>query len=348
MALLTPKVALDGLVAASPAGVAAFNALVAASNRVSASGFPFGNPVSIERHHVPIVASKQYWAAAKTDGIRVAVAFCRDAGGVGAAAAAGGHVVLRTRAGQTKGLAVQAPDILFDGTLLDVELAVQEGGSPQVVLLVFDIAMFAGHFCSQEPLSRRLAHIRDVCAGVAPAVFPGGVLGSPRLVPKSMVPLWVTDRLDGTDGPDGPDGTLAIPTHGCAADGYVFTPEDEPCARPGTAYTVFKAKPVHTLDLWVADDTLTFGREGEMRAVATLRPTVVARGLEALGPPPVTGCVVEMAVSAVSDVSLVLTALGFRPDKNTPNNLECVVKTLLSAADVVTLQDVVAATRRMH
>jgi hypothetical protein len=111
---------------------------------------------------------------------------------------------------------------------------------------------------------------------------------------------------------------------------------------------VFKQKPVHTLDLWVADDTLTFGREGEMRAVATLRSSVTVCGLETLGPPPVTGCVVEMAVTAVSDTALTLTALGFRPDKNSPNNLECVVKTLLSAADVVTLQDVVAATRRMH
>jgi hypothetical protein len=335
----TPGAALAALVMASAAGAAAFDDLLQTCKRgrAHAGGFPFGNPVSIERRHVPIVAAQQYWAAAKTDGIRVAIGFCGDNEACGVSVTekpsnqtqTPRQAIIRTRAGVTRGLTLRAPAVLFKGTLLDAELAMQ---NETPVLLVFDVAMFGGVRCDRLPLHRRLEVLRDICAGIGP-----GVGAFVPMVPKDMVALWKW-----TAGAESHDGNVRIPTHDCPTDGVILTPENEPCADPGTAYSVFKVKPVHTLDLWFVDDALTFGNAGDMMAVASLRPTVTLRGLHDI-PRSVRGCVVEMAVDAVTDTEIILTAMGCRPDKTTPNNAECVWKTLASAADVVTLADVMHA-----
>lgn len=292
--------------------------LQAAARNTTRAVFPFGNPVSIERRHLAVFEQLPYWVAQKTNGCRVALLFGRSVTDAPCA-------YMMSRAGDLFGLpcsGAAAQWVFRDGgTLLDGEL-VRCDATGAWFVLVFDAALIGGVSLAPFPLSERLQGIASVCE----AFDDGGAL---TLRPKTM---W---RLGATT-----PGVVAHPGD-FAVDGYILTPELDGPTGSGTAEAVFKIKAVHTLDVLLADGALLYGSAGDVVDVCTLRPVVTVVGLPTT--PQERPVVVEVAITAVDAEHLELTFVMARPHKATPNNVRCVRRTLVSAMENVTLEDVFAS-----
>ena len=148
-----------------------------------------------------------------------------------------------------------------------------------------------------------------------------------------MVPL---DAHTTGDAVQGPGSGPAVPS-----DGFVLTPEYAAVSTPGTAEAIFKLKDPHTLDVLWGDTGLWYGDGADFVALRALRPVVDVAGLPAQLP--TAPVVVELAITDVTPERLALRFVGLRPGKRVPNNVRCVERTLVSAAEHVTLRDIVAA-----
>ena len=308
-----------GFAPASPLAEAGALAAVRESGR---HGFPFGMPVSVERsRHMALVQARRYWVTPKLNGTRVAVVFARhDTTAV---------AVLMDRGRRMFGVHfTAAPAVLFQGTVCDAEL-VQRPADGSWHVWVFDIAVLAGKPV-HDPLSKRLQVLSRIC----------GTLACPTatFACKPMAPLQ--DPFD--------DTVVRAALEGFPCDGIILTPEQEPASRPGTAASVLKVKAVHTLDLqWTdgpggsegGDAALWFGDAMDMVSVHKLRTVVRTQGFPPRAPSG-PGVVVEVAIDSVTDKQLVLSFVSTRPSKEAPNNALCVLRTLVSAADNVTFDEV--------
>ena len=288
------------------------------AGRFSPTAFPFGNPISMEACHVPVVKSTGYWATCKTDGTRVCLIFCTWS-------ASGRKIaVLMDRTGNLYGLKVSCEPQLFEGSLFDAEL-VYCPATDAFTIQVFDIAMLEGESLHREPLSARLELIADVLTATACLV--------PRLrfeVKKMVKLIELKDLLALEDAGSG------VPT-----DGYILTPENAQASMPGTAWSVFKIKPHHTIDLLCTASELWYGSRDEFLRMDAF-PGYSVRLLDDVSKLP-DGCIAEFTATMVSaaegggDCQLVLKIKGVREDKTTPNNALCVTRTLASIRDAVTI-----------
>ena len=291
------------------------------AGRYSPATYPFGNPISMETCHIPVVASTGYWATKKTDGTRVCLLFCT----VGSGATLCKVAVAMDRVGNLFGLKVSCDPHLFAGSIFDAEL-VQCPGSADFKIQIFDVAMLEGERLDREPLSARLALIEDV--------FADTVCLLPRVSfeTKKMVRLQNLRDLLNEEQP-GPGGAPpCVPT-----DGFILTPEDGPAALPGTAWAVFKIKEHHTVDLLLTDAELWYGSGDELLRVDAFPGyegrVEVTDDLTKLP----DGSIIEFQVG-IAAKGLVLTKKCVREDKATPNNAFCLTRTLASIVDSVTIQ----------
>lgn len=277
------------------------------AGRHSPHTFPFGNPVSIERCHVPIVRSMEYWITEKADGTRVCLLFGTSAVGVQTA-------VIMDRVGNLYGFPVTCEAEMFQGSVFDAELVASKAtGTFQI--LIFDVAMLEGEII-RDQLSIRLELIQDVVSKT--------VSGIPALSlhPKIMVPVRNALELSST----------------VASDGYILTPEAGAAPLPGTAWSVFKIKTFHTIDLLCINKELWYGSGEELLRMDALPGYDVhcASNLSAIP----DNVIVEfyMDVKPVDNV-VTLKAKDVRADKSVPNNALCVTRTIASILDNITLSD---------
>lgn len=277
--------------------------------------YPFGHPISIERHHITdTIIHQEYWAAAKTDGVRI----CIFLGTLEEGTPFGcGY----TRDGVFVALPIMGPEDMFEGgTILDAEYV-----AAKKALVLFDVAMIEGRSLVKTPLSKRLQLLGELAEDME--------VEDVDVYAKPMVKLSKTLK----------EGQLKC--FGLPSDGVILTPELAQAPLPGTAWNVFKIKNCHTLDVWCVHGKLMYGEADAMSDVMMLRPRVHVFGMEkplssgVLSKP----CVVEVGVESVTDGELVLMYMGVRPDKLVPNGVYCVNRTLVSVADNVKLTDVVGA-----
>ena len=284
------------------------------AGRHSPTAYPFGNPISMEACHIPIVTAKGYWVTKKTDGTRVCLLFYT----AGSGASAFKMAVVMDRVGNLYGLKVSCDPFLFKGSIFDAEL-VRCPDSGRFKIQVFDVAMLEGELLDREALSTRLQLISDVLEDTT-CLAP-----SASFEAKKMVRLQnLADLLTRHE-------SELVPT-----DGFILTPEKGPAALPGTAWAVFKIKERHTVDLLLTDAVLWYGSGDELLRVDAfpgLEGRVVAADDLTKLP---DGRIFEFEV-CVTDAGLVLTKKCIREDKSTPNNAFCISRTLVSIRDAVTI-----------
>ena len=304
--------------------------------------YPFGNPVSIERGHLPALTRERYWVTDKVDGMRACMVLTTDpATGAGLAA-------LMDRRGTLYGLPVACDGAYFDDSIFDCEVVVSSG---RTTVLVFDTCVICGDdSVGAGPLSARLKELAEVFPtglDIAPTrtQIAAGVPGM-VFVAKPMTPLggpaW---------GPAVPVFRVGAPKSfpGFPTDGYILTPDGEGSPPPGTATTTLKVKTAHTLDLLWIDRDLYFGPGSNQVSVRTIsQPDLPAVGFEPrefAGVP--DGSVVEVEPVPVDGDpgALRLALVRNRPDRTAPNHMKCVLSTIRSALDNVSMEDVVACAK---
>jgi hypothetical protein len=316
--------------------------------------YPFGNPVSISRAHLDVLPRTQYWITDKADGVRVCLVLTRcPLSGLCAS-------YLMDRRGHVYGLPVVCDASYFDDSMFDCELvAALPGAAAQVLLLAFDVSVLCGdETVGEEPLSARLHELAQVFpapgTGASPLQIGCSVPGV-ALAPKPMVPLggpaWGVhkshpDAAAGSPPPPAPPAMPALPPVPYSTDGYILTPEAEGAPAPGATTSILKVKTEHTLDLlWVGAD-LYLGPSAHHVSVTTITdpdlPPVAFNPREFAGVP--SGAIVEVR-PATAHGSLWLSLVRVRTDRTAPNHMKCVLATLRSALDVVTLEDVLASVK---
>lgn len=339
--MLAPQQQLDELFVAAPeAAIADVRAFLTRYSRAGVQPYPFGNPVSIERRHVPEVRAMAYWATEKTDGVRVCILMTRTAAPTTPQVDV---AYLMDRTGRLYGFPVSCVGSFFDGTLLDAEL-VYKPALGQHVLYVFDVAVIDGVDVSSDPLSARLQTIREAVpsgmlmddAARRTALFERFLLctkAGVHILSKTMYQL----------PSQAPQLLAALPGLGHASDGFVLTPEHEPASRPGTAWSVYKIKTTHTMDLQWTSGRLWYGNAADLHPLDSIigAPAVIQPLAEPL--PVLDFTIVEMAPRLQPDGSFKLEFQQARPDRDAPNNLTCVLRTLQSALDAVQLSDFMVA-----
>ena len=319
--------------------------LLKAIGRAGKHAYPFGNPVSVERCHVSAIKQMPYWVAEKTDGVRVALV-CTTLPGT-----TQGVSYLMDRVGRLYGLPIAGSRDLFRGSIFDAEL-VHEQDTDVYTVQVFDVAALRGDAgIAARPYSERRAALFSVFPKVpvdtdrVTAVLGGHILcgrHDVHLLAKQMYPL----HGDGSDV----KGAVTALRH--ASDGYILTPEREGAPVPGTAWTTYKIKASHTIDLLWSGNTLWYGEGETLFPITDLRveglvaaPTHVSEQYK-----DAAGCVVEVTPTVLDDDSapggkrMHLTFLKVRLDRDAPNNVVCVLRTLKSALDAVTIDDLYDST----
>lgn len=274
------------------------------------NSYPFGNPVSIERCHLPIVKSMQYWITEKTDGTRVCIMFVTTEKEVPLA-------ILMDRTGNLYGFQVSCDIELFDGSILDAEL--MKTGDSEYTMYVFDVAMIEGEVLHKDPLSSRLELIEDVVSGVES--LTKGLF----IQPKKMFRLQKLDEFQ-----------EYIKASGHASDGFILTPELEKPPLPGTAWSIYKIKTFHTVDLLCVENQIWYGSGDELLRIDALPGWEVTCDVDVSTLP--NNSIVEFVVT-ITESRLRLRPTHVRPDKTVPNNALCVVRTIASIRDAITLAD---------
>jgi hypothetical protein len=334
---------MDLLRKLSPAPDSARGAVSQALRQVGRAGrhtFPFGNPVSIERSHVAVIKQLPYWVAEKTDGVRVAIICTRTPGTTQAVS------YIMDRMGQLYGLPLLCSQRVFDGSLFDAEL-VHEPDTDTYAVQVFDVAALHGDACigkasftARRAVLQTLFHASDAdwTADRSSALLTGRILSGRRdlhFVAKPAFQLTNCDALQ-----------TAVSELRHATDGYILTPDGEGASEPGTAWTTYKVKTCHTIDLLWSANTLWYGEGDTLYPILDLRIHDDADVLITFDKTEFktdAGCIVEVSPSIRADgATLHLTFVKARPDRDTPNNVVCVCRTLKSALDNICLDDVIA------
>ena len=312
---------LRSLTVADEVAKAAALAYLSSCGRPANQRYPFGNPVSVENTHLPLLQACPYYVADKSDGVRGCVVMCRV-----------GHLfsaVLLDRTGKAYGLPMQADAVFFEGTVIDAELVAtttsggDSGGEPKYRILAFDACAIAGNReVEYMALSTRLALMTSCLSHVQCTVAP--------LVVKRMFRL----------GDDSAHLAAYVAALDYGTDGYILTPEGEPVCQPGTAAQIFKIKECHTMDFMWSGNMLWYGDQKDLFPVSSLQLQFKPEQLKHVS----NGTIVEMSPQQAKDKSVVMLHFSQeRADKDTPNTYMTVTRTLQSILDALTLDNIVAS-----
>lgn len=313
---VTPEVVVGDLALPRVADARAQRSLAAAVRDLAmddakASRFPGPNPVSLDTSHFAALRAEPYVVCEKTDGVRFALVCCR----VPAAHPLDEPLrvtALMDRKGSFFLLALRhVPTALFQGTLLDGELA-RNRADGTWDFLVFDAVCVSGVPVLNAPLRDRLdaAH-RGLRAYSAHAADPV------RLALKSFV---ACSRFGDADS------HLAAASAKYDVDGVILTPQARPVVY-GRHHGMFKLKfdSRHTVDFLVQPD-------GKSLAVFDNGTHVVVGALRERARP---RAVAECALAADGLWDLV----AVRADKATANDMVTYHKTLLNMRENLGLAD---------
>lgn len=322
----------DTFVEAAPQAAAAAERLLVLLSRHGRAHqqYPFGNPVSIERRHMERIKETPYCVAEKTDGVRAALVATTDANSTPVC-------VLWDRCGRSYGMPVRADAAFFLGGVYDCEV-VKSSAEPGVVkVLIFDAAMLDGSVdVSGLPYTRRIEALQAVFpSGNGPADKAGLTLSA---LPHVRISVKRVYRLQDLAACVAESQRLGHPS-----DGYVLTPDDGPPSAPGTAWNILKVKDCHTADfLWSQGNVWYLN--GPDTQMVTEDGTAELPGMrlcvcDRLKATPYNTIVEMRPVISPHDGRISLVFEHARPDRDVPNNLLCVQRTIVSARQGVSIQE---------
>lgn len=326
-----------------------------------ASHIPVDNPVSMDAHNIELLCEDPYAVAYKADGVRYLLVLCMYNRRPLAC--------FVDRAGKVYSLYVKARPAHFEhGTVLDGELCHVTTGRVAQDFLVFNCLRFQGQSLARTTYLRRLTHVRR-CVSAEP------IQGSERAKYDEVI-LAGDYRLHIVQKEVGDATQLRNMLHTrpprYSTDGFVFTPLLRHVV-PGRDDHLLKWKNDNPLDVlvtqWQAGEACRVDVDdaGDYRLLsealdvsvhldaadaafaAILRGAAVSARL--LGTPPTEpgfSFVVEVDCrlarpadnAGAAPTELRLRYLRLRPDKDGPNNVETVRRTLTTIEDNVQLQDI--------
>ena len=283
--------------------------------------YPFGNPVSIEETHIPILEACEYLLADKSDGVRVCVILCQNDD------ASAFYCGLLDRKGKVYGLSVKADAVFYQGTAMDAELVKRKDGSYSI--LAFDTCVIAGN---KEVEYMSLPNRLELCKVTTDSTVI--VTNNITLETKPMFSLGNDSEL------------AAFAAHITAlqyeTDGYILTPMREGTCQPGIAPLVFKIKDAHTIDFVWSGHMLWYGDLKDMYPITNLGVNFNENELIEIP----SGSVVEMAPEREKTGNVAMFhLLQVRHDKDTANNFFTVSRTMQSIKDAITLDRVLKIVR---
>lgn len=307
--------------------------------------YPFGKPISVERSHIPLIKSRPYWVCEKTDGLRVALVFLKNASAKPVA-------YMIDTIGKIYGLQVSAAAAYFEGSLFDGEL-VYRPDTRDYAVLVFDVACVHG---DASIAAKPYADRRDIIRRVFPSacvsedtarrsvLLEGFILSGRPGVNLLRKDMYTLDQAA--------DLKAAVKTLPHASDGFILTPDDDSCPGPGTAWTTYKIKERHTIDLLWDGTELWYGNGAELFPISGLNLADIASGDAKLDKIVYTkGDLASFASGSILEMTPEILAGGFiclrlekkRVDCEVPNNILCVSRTIKSVVDGISLDDFILA-----
>lgn len=274
---------------------------------------PCSNPCSLMRADLPTLRTQPYVVGAKTDGVRfyLLLSYLTLPGMVEKE-----YAVLIDRAFRAFQLELDAPPALYEGTLLDGELVVQDGA---LTFVAFDVVASAGFAFRMQVHSKRLAELSRVlslmtCRGL-------------KMEAKPWLPLTPASvrRLFMSDSP--------IPS-----DGLIFVAERKQLV-PGMQRDMFKWKPAEA-------NTIDFVRSGGSLLLAGdlgLQDAGAAVNVLPVDPWPPEYAeegIVECEC-AVSRGHWVASPRKRRRDKSSPNSVRVAIFTLQNIDENITAVELI-------
>jgi hypothetical protein len=283
--------------------------------------FPAPQPCSIDRSDFPKLKEDSYFVSEKIDGLRVLIMFCRFDGK--------NFAVFFDRCMTPHLLRAQkVPKQLFQGTLLDCELAAPCDPSKPRVALVFDALVVAGIPVYNERWSVRMSAARR---GLTHYAFDPS--DTARIVMKEFLPAFLMNGGEFVQRYEAMSKTFKC-------DGVILQPENE-VVRPGRCRKLFKWKESceHTVDFKLMDAK---GRLGVYHPLSKRHTHVAQLCQESLVDQPPPGCVVECAFvgQGTGGGSGVWKFVRVRGDKVHANDKTTFEKTLVNITEGVTLLEI--------
>ena len=304
---------------------------------------PAPQPVSLGRHDLATLASRDYMVADKSDGTRV-ILFLTEAECQPIA-------VLVDRRLELTPVPVAASKGYFRGTIFDGELVWTKTQPATRLLLIFDVVAIRGNSVGSLPFTERSALIRETfdlqdsevrtvedahSLAKQGKILAGATSDGLSFRPKTCFHLSMIGTLLRS--------VAALPY---ATDGLIFTPIHEP-VRTGTHRTLFKLKQHHTVDVqcWPGCRRVALGMGGGPET-ATHR---VDLGEAAPGIAISADFWARAEVLGVRDNSILecflkgdplcLTPEKLRIDKDHPNTAETLRRTASNVREAISAEEV--------
>jgi len=310
------------------------------------SHFPGANPVSLERKHIDLVTRERCMVALKSDGVRYLLVLTTNPEGAGIA-------LMINRAMAMYEVEVWAHfDYFGEGTILDGELVWEyDNYVPRLRYVVFDAVCTMGRRHTDQPYDARMEVVSSLCASNT-ALFPNSEeLERYILAERKVVAMRnahdlkiVPKRCHFISGMHELWSGRKNAAH--RNDGLIFTLCDAP-VEINTSTSTFKLKSDHTVDVLVrreGEKALPFcysaGRLVKLRSVAVERETYRVRMEVNEVVSPILSAdqkVVECACTLLGG-ELILFALKVRYDKDGPNSLKTVERTVFNIVEGLTVE----------
>lgn len=275
--------------------------------------FPGPLPISIERQHFGTLKSNPYWVCAKTDGLRYLLVCLQYEDR--------NYCVFVNRKLEMILLDITMLSSAYNGTILDGEL-VQNNQTKQHEFLVYDSVMVCGENTSKLPHSIRLQKSAQLIDTMIVSPRHTISVHLKTFTKLNMVSEYIQDVLPNL-------------TH--STDGLIFTPEHEEIMS-GTHKTMFKWKPTakNTVDFWVEQN---FKKKNSFiikvskgRTMICLHDHYVYIPYRIIDKLP---CILECSYNGPNNWQYVLE----RTDKQYPNSLYTMTKTLLNIQENILLSE---------
>lgn len=314
---------------------------------------PVDNPVSIDRSGLDALKRENYIVAYKADGTRYLLVLTLYAGRPLA--------VLVNRAGHVYSLHVQAQwghyhkNSIFDGELCPIDKSIQH-------FVIFNALQDQGQSLVDLPYPQRLQHIQSNFAAQPLTTEER------RNVTSFIVPLvpqmhFICKEWDFAQNMRSMIRNV-IPQY--ATDGFILTPVDKPVVT-GRNSDMFKWKKEHPIDVRAtikdAQLLLEIDDNGTPVPLHRVMPHVSFNDDDDLWQQLLAGWelyneivsngtgtfhhVVEMYCRPTANNHFQLQFMRLRPDKEGPNNVQTIFRTLQSISDGITQEDLFGAVARI-
>jgi hypothetical protein len=280
--------------------------------------FPCPQPVSIERKDFDKLKQHEYFVAVKNDGIRYVMFFTTDK-----------HdrklCILCDRNMKFSTIKVTVDDNLYHNTLFDGEL-IEENGSFKFV--IYDAVCLCGNHIGKNPFESRLAEI-DYCVTTLIKPFENTIsIETKPFYKKSDFNTFLEQQYNVES----------------KIDGIIFMPNKIPVLT-GTQFSMFKWKTNHTVDFLIkqnGEDLEAYVyNKNELTKFANVKHDtdegkIFIEKFYSLNPNMEETCILECLFVKEKQN---FTPLLIRTDKNYPNSLRTVERTLYNADENVILDE---------